>query len=150
MTAFTIVNGAALPPLPFEDASELVQLNVRNVTDARGVDLSGDERPARRVAAAFVSWDAFSMLAQRPVAGRDFRESDDRAGAPPVVIIGWSLWQARYGGDQAIVGRTLRVNGVPSTIVGVMPEHFGFPYRVEFWLPLVALPESDRASRDAP
>jgi predicted permease len=179
MTAFTIVNGAALRPVPFQDAEELVQLNVRNVTDAasqdselsyrelqewraatqtleyivgteeRGVDISGDERPARRVAAAFVSWDAFSMLAQPPVAGRDFQESDDRAGAAPVVIIGWSLWQARYGGDQAIVGRTIRVNGVPSTIVGVMPEHFGFPYRVEFWLPLVALPESDRASRNA-
>ncbi|HEU4693098.1 MAG TPA: ABC transporter permease, partial [Vicinamibacterales bacterium] len=180
MTAFTIVNGAALRPLPFQDSDELVQVNVRNVanarsqdselsyqefqdwraanprtleyivgTDERGVDISGDDRPPRRVAAAFVSWDTFAMLPQPPAIGRDFQESDDRAGAAPVVIIGWSLWQSRYGGDPAIVGRTIRANGVPSTIVGVMPENFGFPYRIEFWLPLAALPERDRAARSA-
>ncbi len=180
MTAFTIVNGAALRPLPFPDSDELVQLNVRDVanarsqdselsylefqewraanprtleyivgTDERGVDISGDDRPARRVAAAFVSWDTFSMLPQPPVMGRDFRESDDQAGAAPVVIISWSLWQSRYGGDSSAVGRAIRVNGVPSTIVGVMPENFGFPYRIEFWLPLAALPESDRTTRSA-
>jgi putative ABC transport system permease protein len=179
MTAFTIVNGAVLRPLPFQDSDELVQLNVRNVADARsqdselsyleflewraatqtleyvvgtderGVDISGDDRPARRVAAAFVSWDTFAMLPQPPAIGRDFQESDDRVGAAPVAIIGWSLWQSRYGGDPAIVGRAIRVNGVPSIIVGVMPENFGFPYRIEFWLPLAALPERDRTARSA-
>jgi putative ABC transport system permease protein len=179
MTAFTIVNGAVLRPLPFQDSDELVQLNVKNVADARsqdselsylefqewraatqtleyvvgtderGVDISGDGRPARRVAAAFVSWDTFAMLPQPPAIGRDFQESDDRVGAAPVAIIGWSLWQSRYGGDPAIVGRAIRVNGVPSTIVGVMPENFGFLYRIEFWLPLAALPERDRTARSA-
>ncbi len=110
MIVFTIVNGAALRPLPFAEADRIVQLNVRNVanarsqdselsylefqdwlaaggsfdhlvgTDERGVDISGDDRPARRVEAAFVSWNTFSMLAQPPTLGRDFRESDDRPG----------------------------------------------------------------------
>ncbi len=64
-------------------------------------------------------------------------------------MIGWSLWQSRYGADPAIVGKTIRANGIPSTVVGVMPQNFGFPYRVEFWLPLAALPQADRASRSA-
>ncbi len=179
LIVFTIVNGAALRPLPFADADRIVQVNVTNVanarsqdselsylefqdwlsavdsfdhlvaTDERGVDISGDDRPARRVEAAFVSWNTFSMLAQPPMLGRDFQERDDRPGAPPVVMIGWNLWQSRYGADPSIVGQTIRANGIPSTVVGVMPQHFGFPYRVEFWLPLAALPPAERASRSA-
>ena len=87
-------------------------------------------------AAAYVSWNTFSLLGQRPELGRDFTEADDRSGAPPVVILSGTLWRVRYGADPAIVGRTIRVNGIPSTIVGVMPQDVGFPYRAEIWLPL--------------
>ena len=178
-TVFTIVNAVVLRPLPFADAERIVQLNVRNAgnaqnpvselsypdfqewqaarrtfeqvaaTEERPVDLSDNERPPALVAAAYVSWNTFSLVGQRPALGRDFTEPDDRAAAPPVVILGGNLWRVRYGADPAIVGKTIRVNGVPSTIVGVMPPEVGFPYRVEFWLPLAALPESERTSRSA-
>jgi predicted permease len=176
-TVFTIVNGVVFRPLPFDDARRIVELNVKNVatgrdgelsylefrdwqsgqttlepivgTHERSVDISGDGRPAERVVAAFVSWNTFSMLGRQPVLGRDFYTADDGEGASPVVIIGWRLWQARYDADRAILGRTIRVNGAPSTVVGVMPQGFGFPYSAEFWLPLNALPAEDRLSRTA-
>ena len=178
-TVFTIVNALALRSLPFEDAERIVQLNVRHVgnaqnpiselsyldfqdwqnargtfehiaaTEERPVDISGDQRAAAIVAAAYVSWNTFSLIGQPPALGRDFTEADDRVGAPPVVILGGNLWRARYGADPTIVGQTVRVNGTASTIVGVMPSEVGFPYRVEFWLPLAALPQTERASRTA-
>jgi predicted permease len=176
-TVFSVVNGAVFRPLPFAEGDRIVQLNVMNVakrqdgelsylefrdwqhaqttleqavgTNERSVDISGDGRPAARVPAAFVSWSTFSMLGQQPALGRDFRDADDRDHASPVVIIGWSLWNARYHAERTIVGRTIRVNGVPSTVVGVMPRDFGFPYSAQFWLPLAALPEADRTSRAA-
>ena len=176
-TVFTIVNALVLRPLPFADSERIVQLNVRNVdnaenpiselsypdylewqtarrtfeqmvaTDERPVDISGDQRSAAVAAAAYVSWNTFSLVGQRPEMGRDFTEGDDRNGAPPVVMISGTLWRVRYGSDPAILGRTVRVNGIPSTIVGVMPQDVGFPYRAEIWLPLAALPESERTSR---
>jgi len=177
---FTIVNGAVLRTLPFEDPERIVRLNVSNVGNAqnpgpdeisylelqdwqtarrtfeqiaataeRGVDISGDGRAAARVSAAYVSWNTFSLIGQPPALGRDLRETDEQIGAAPVVILGGSLWRARYGADPSIVGKTIRVNGVPSTVVGVMPPDVGFPYRVEFWLPLVALSQPDRTSRSA-
>ena len=82
----------------------------------RTAAVSGDERPAARVNAAYVSWNTFSMIGQPPALGRDFAETDDREGALPVVILGGSLWRARYGADPSIVGTTIRVGGVPSTV----------------------------------
>jgi predicted permease len=178
-TVFTIVNALVLRPLPFEDADRIVQLNVLNegnaqnpiselsypdfqdwqsatrtfeqmaATDERPVDISGDQRSATIAAAAYVSWNTFSLVGQRPALGRDLTEADERSGAAPVVVLSSDLWRARYGSDAAIIGKTLRVNGIPSTVVGVMPPGVGFPYRVEIWLPLSALPEEDKTSRGA-
>ncbi len=178
-TVFTIVNAMALRPLPFESADRIVQLNVRNVdnaqnpvselsyldfqewqsarrtfeqiaaTEERPVGIADDVRTATLVAGAYVSWNTFSLIGQPPALGRDFTQADDRAGAAPVVILGGNLWRARYGADPTILGRTIRVNGVPSTVVGIMPPDVGFPYRVEFWLPLVSLPPTERTSRSA-
>ena len=111
------------------------------------MDISGDQRSASVAAAAYVSWNTFSLVGHRPEMGRDFTAADDRSGAPPVVVISGTLWRVRYGADPAIVGRTVRVNGIPSTIVGVMPQDVGFPYRAEIWVPLAALPDTERTSR---
>ena len=178
-TVFTIVNAVVLRPMPFESADRIVQLNVRNVgnaqnpvselsypdfqewqtarrtfeqiaaTEERAVDLADEQRAPTVVRAAYVSWNTFSLIGQLPALGRDFTASDDRVGASPAVILGGALWRARFGADPAIIGKTIRVNGIPSTVVGVMPPDVGFPDRVEFWLPLVALPEADRTSRSA-
>ena len=51
-------------------------------------------------------------------------------------MLGWGLWQARYGGDPEVIGRAVRVNGAPATVVGVMPEGFGFPLHQQVWEPL--------------
>ena len=87
------------------------------------------------------------MIGQPPALGRDFGEADDREGALPVVILGSSLWRTRYGADPSVVGTTIRIGGVPSTVIGVMPLGFGFPDNSDLWLPLIALPQEERASR---
>lgn len=176
-TVFTIVNGALLRELPFEDADRIVSLGVRNLGNAQsqgsglsyadfqdwraaqrtfegigaaaedGVDVSDNDRPAVRVRGAYVSWDTFALIRQRPALGREFSEADDRPGAAPVVILGEAVWRTRYLSDPRILGSTIRVDGVPSTIIGVMPQGFGFPLRAEIWVPLITLQENARTSR---
>ena len=66
-----------------------------------------------------------------------------------VVILGHSLWRNRYASDPGVLGRTIRVNGVPSVVIGVMPDGFSFPTRSRLWQPLALLPQRMLASRDA-
>jgi predicted permease len=176
-TVFTIVNAAILRPIPIAGAERVVRLSIANAGDAenpsdgvsyldfqdwltasstfealqatgeRTVAVSGDDRPASRVNAAHVSWNTFSMIGQPPANGRDFVEADDRAGARPVIILGDGLWRTRYGGDPSVVGTTIRVGGVPSTVVGIMPPGFRFPDSSDLWLPLAALSQEERTSR---
>ncbi len=91
---------------------------------------------AEPVSTAEVSAAAFRVLRVPPVLGRTLVESDEQAGAPPVAVIGYDLWQSRFKGDSGVVGRTVRLTGAPSTIVGVMPDGFAFPRTQELWVPL--------------
>lgn len=68
--------------------------------------------------------------------GRVLDASDERSGAPAVVVIGHQLWQSRFGGDRDVLGTDVRLAGVPTTVVGVMPEGFGFPIAHQLWVPL--------------
>jgi putative ABC transport system permease protein len=88
-----------------------------------------------------VSADTFRLVGQRPILGRDFTPSDEVPGAPPVAILRYAFWERRYGMDPAIVGQTVRINGVPTTVIGVMPKGFSFPQNQDLWLPLVTTPE---------
>jgi predicted permease len=103
---------------------------------------------ADRVAGAYISAGAFPLIGERPILGRDFLPADDRPGAARVVIIAASLWKSRYAGDAAIIGRSITVNGVPMTIVGVMREGFRFPLVHDIWQPLGALPGLTAQKRD--
>jgi putative ABC transport system permease protein len=94
------------------------------------------EGSAEPVFGAEMTAAAFRALRVPPVLGRTLVESDELAGAPPVAVIGYDLWQNRFGGDSGVVGRTVRLNGVSSTIVGVMPDRFAFPRTQELWVPL--------------
>ncbi|MHB1167797.1 MAG: ABC transporter permease [Longimicrobiales bacterium] len=77
----------------------------------------------------------FALTEIQPLVGRTLVASDAEAGAPDVVVIGHDLWQRLFdGGD--VLGRTLKVGSTPMTIIGVMPERFGFPMNQEFWVPL--------------
>ncbi len=91
---------------------------------------------AEPVFAAEISAAAFRALRVPPVLGRTLVDSDEQADAPLVAVIGYDLWQRRFNGDPGIIGRTVRLTGAPSTIVGVMPASFAFPRTQEFWVPL--------------
>lgn len=111
----------------------------------RNVTLSRDGA-AERVRAGSVTPDLFPLLGISPILGRQFR-ADEAAepGRENVVLLTYGLWQRRYGGVADIVGREVRVNGLPRTVVGVLPTGFRFPERDDLYMPL----RWDEAPRDA-
>ena len=88
------------------------------------------------VRAAEVTASAFRIAAEPPLLGRTLMPADERPGAPPVVAIGHDVWRKRFAGDPGVVGRTVQLGGAYATVVGVMPEGFGFPVAHEMWTPL--------------
>jgi putative ABC transport system permease protein len=88
----------------------------------------------------------FSMVHANAMLGRGFLLSDDQAGAPPVLVLGYDIWLERYAGQASVIGRQVRVDGQPATIVGVMPKGFQFPGNIDVWMPLVH--NADLAKRD--
>lgn len=86
----------------------------------------------------------FAVARVAPLMGRYLLPADEREGAPPVIVIGYQAWRSRFGGDPAIVGRSLNLAGVPHEVIGVMPAGFRFPVNHEFWIPLRANPLSQR------
>ncbi|MGE5744152.1 MAG: ADOP family duplicated permease [Gemmatimonadota bacterium] len=162
---FTVVNGVLLAPLPFRDPGRLyvasfLPTNVpfelppglddrlyveyrRRATrlatvtgyQQQEVTLSGagdaTRLPGARAAATF-----FDVLGVQPVLGRAFTAEEDQAGTDHVVILSDHLWRSRFGADPAILGKTITIDGVPRTVVGVMPPGFTFPNATELWTPL--------------
>ncbi|HEV2490658.1 MAG TPA: ABC transporter permease [Candidatus Acidoferrales bacterium] len=167
---FSVVNGVLLKPLPYPAPQQLVTVwgrftgiglpNDRNwfsapefhdlqdmnnslsevaaMTDD-SFNITGGGAPERAVAAD-VSPALFSMLNIRPIYGRAFLPEEAQPGHDQVVLVGYGLWKARFGGDPAVVGRTLTINGKPMTVVGVMPEGFDYPLNAEMWKPLAFAP----------
>ena len=82
----------------------------------------------------------FRTLGVRPALGRDFYSGEDLPGTPNTVILSYATWQRRFGGAQDAIGQTMRLSGVPYTIVGVLPKTFQFAPRgeSEIWIPLHA------------
>jgi putative ABC transport system permease protein len=178
VTMFATVNALLLRDLPFDEPDRVVAIGTRDggartlrsgvsypdVQDWRAasqtleglgamrevtMNLSDERIAPERVAGSYVSANAFGLLRRRPLLGRDFVAEDDRRGAAPVVILGHSVWRTRYSSDPNVVGRTTRVNGVPSVVIGVMPDGFGFPTRSQAWQPLALLPADVLADRGA-
>jgi putative ABC transport system permease protein len=107
-----------------------------------------DTAEPERVNGTTTSWNLITMLGTHPLIGRQFTPDDDRPGAPGVVLLSYGLWQRRYAGDPSIVGRSITVNGAPTTVIGVMPPRFEFPEKIEGWIPLAPLYHtSSRGSR---
>lgn len=114
---------------------------------SEGFNLTGEGEPVR-VAGEIVSAGYFDVLGVQPLRGRTFRpEEGDAPGAHPVTVISHQLWSSRFAGDPEAVGRTVRVNGFPLTVVGVTPEGFqGLTGPADLWIthamaPLVTFPE---------
>ncbi|HTL45595.1 MAG TPA: ABC transporter permease [Vicinamibacterales bacterium] len=162
-TVFTLVNAVLIRSLPFPDAGRLFVLSsdlqgvatgvsfadlddwrtqTRSFTGLAGfnvatANLSDEMALPQQVRSASITSNMFSLVGQQPLAGRDFAPGDDRAGAAPVALIGYTLWQTRYAGELSILGRSIRINAQPYTVVGVMPHGMEFPSNTEVWLPAV-------------
>jgi putative ABC transport system permease protein len=102
-------------------------------------NLIGDGVP-ERVLGRRVTANFFGVLGVQPLLGRSFTDEEDRQGAP-VVVISYALWQRRYAGDPAVIGRSVTMNDMPSTVIGVMPASFVFRDReMDFWAPISFTP----------
>ena len=97
-------------------------------------NVTGEAGP-QRVRGLRVSAGFGVLLRVRPVLGRDFEAGDERAGAAPVVLLGYDLWRAQFAGDATIVGRTIMVDHVATTVIGVLPAWFSFPASPRLWMP---------------
>jgi putative ABC transport system permease protein len=161
---FAALWGVVLRPLPFPEPERLVwveavtdrgspnSLSALDYEDYRegaqalassaaqfvwrpGVVISGGDEPERAVSSV-VSGSLFQTLGVPPARGRSFHSDEEVSGGPEVVVISHGFWQRRYGGRAGVLGSTVHVDGVPTEIVGVMPEGFEYPGEVDLWLPL--------------
>jgi predicted permease len=173
-TFFTLVNAICLRGLPIDSPERVMYLSTRDAQNRSGnfsyadfddlrqratafeqvagytftIPVVADSRqPPARVSGAFVSAGLFELLGDRPIVGRTFRADEDRPGSPPVVILGGEIWSTRYASDPGIVGETIMVNGIPTTVIGVMPRGFMFPSSADVWRPMASLPAPVRQSR---
>lgn len=99
------------------------------------INVAGSEEPIR-FDGAFVTANMLSMIGVEPILGRTFAIGDDAPGSQLNVVLGYRAWRDQYGADPSVVGRNVRVNGEPGTVLGVMPEGFEFPNNNEVWVPL--------------
>jgi putative ABC transport system permease protein len=97
--------------------------------------ITGGDKPERYLG-GLISADTFSFLGVQPILGRQFRPEEDELNAPPVALIGYQVWQEHFGGDRAVVGKTIPINGKQVTVIGVMPKGWRFPEICDIWMPL--------------
>src|SRR5215467_3000109 len=100
---------------------------------------TGDSRPERLVGAR-VTAQWFEVFQTQPILGRTFKPEDDVPGSSNSVVLSYKLWQKRFGGDPAIVGRALDLNGESFQVIGVMSPEFNWPNQAELWSPLAQPP----------
>jgi predicted permease len=174
---FTLVNAVLIRDLPFDKPDLIVSMGM---VDNRGrnsgvswadfqdwrdaarsfegmsamisapMNVSDDERAAEQFSGVYNSANTFSLVRQQPIIGRDFTAADDRLEAEPVAILGNGVWKSRYGGDAAILGKGIRINGRTYTVVGVMGPDMKFPFNTDIWIPFAKLPpETLNAPRNA-
>jgi putative ABC transport system permease protein len=110
----------------------------------RSITITDGDEPVR-LQGELVTWNLFSMLGVTPHLGRNFRPDEDAPGAAGAVLLGYGVWEKRYGADSSIIGRSLPINGTPHTVVGIMPKGFMFPEREEAWIPMRPRLETRRA-----
>jgi putative ABC transport system permease protein len=167
-TMFSIVYGAMIKGLPYPDGDRIIVVSRSN--PARGIQrqdlpiqdffdykaqqrsfvdlgattsgtiyVSGEEK-AERFDGAWITANTFDIIGVRPFIGRNFRAGEDTPSGEKVAILSYSMWRERYDADAKIIGKSIRVNGVPYSVVGVMPEGFAFPNNDKIWVPLQTNP----------
>src|SRR5438093_1242849 len=163
-TMFTLINAVLLRGVPFTDPDRIVAINMRDTRNRIiGVsypdfddwrratrsfsdltmmlqvtqNVSDEGRAPEQYFGPYVSTNVFRLIGQRPILGRNFTPEDDRPGAPAVIMLSYSLWKTRYGGDPAVLGRTVSSNAISGSVIGVMPPDMKFPPNSDIWVPLV-------------
>ncbi len=169
VTAFSLFNMIALKPLPVRDPGSLVQLQRRSpeiiqgdmpypsvifyrdhartlsaVMAVMGVPPMHLGNSAEPVRTNFATGNYFSELGTQAALGRLFDPaSEDKPDAAPVAVLSYGAWQRRFGADPSVVGRTIRIDNKPVTVIGILPLNFaslGGQQRVDVWLPLMQQP----------
>jgi putative ABC transport system permease protein len=173
-TLFGVVSAVMLQPLPFKDSERLVRIFESNpsrgwplfstsypnyidwVRELRSFDplaasrsmtltLTGVSEP-ERIGGRVVTASFFSMLSAIPARGRALSPEDEKSGAPAVVVMSDGLWKRRFASDPAIVGKTLVLNDVPRTVVGVLPTDFTWLPGADLFVPMDIVPDSNRGN----
>lgn len=165
---FSVVNGVLLRPLPFRDPSRLMILDEKwlprfphfeatpkdflgwreqsrafeQIAAFVGVafNMTSADRP-ERISGARVSANLPALLGVQPMLGRSFAPEEETEGNDRVVLLGFSLWQRRFGADPRVIGTGVKLNDIEYTIVGVMPASFRFPHDAEIWKPMGFTPK---------
>jgi predicted permease len=134
-----VSNGGCCISYPdFEDIrSQAKSFSGMGITHGIAKVLNDESGHAERIEITEVSADTFRTVGTRPIMGRDFTPTDQVEGAAPVAMLSYGFWERRYGKDPSILRRTVRLGGVATTVVGIMPQHFSFPQTVDAWIPLV-------------
>ncbi len=167
---FSVVNAVLLRPLPYQESERLILLNEKspvldemsisypNFLDWRAQNQTFEKMgvynrasynltgagEAERIITGQVSADLFSVLRVNALHGRVFTNDEDKPGGTPVVVLSYGLWQRRFGGQQSILGQAITLNSKSYTVIGIMPESYAYPSRVEMWVPVGQL--SDQPS----
>jgi predicted permease len=159
---FSVVNAVLLRPLPYEESDRLVFLNEKNpvldemsisypnytdwrnqnqVFEKMGVYNRGSYNltgwgEAERITTGQVSADLFPTLRVNAAYGRVFTNEEDKPGGNPVVVLMYPFWQRRFGGQLSILNQPITLNGKSYTVIGIMPEGYGYPSRAEMLVPV--------------
>ena len=181
---FSVVNELLLQPLPYRDAERIATVwevtpegrhqnttsranfrawreqntsfqNIAAFTDQR-LNLTGTGEP-EELSVQFATPEFFKILGVDPILGRTFLPEDDKGGRSPVAVLGYGLWQRRFGGQASVVGQPITLNGVKFTVIGVMPPSFQFHIKqrsgtgrpAELWtvLPMLTGPGANERGR---
>src|SRR5579871_943342 len=172
-TVFSLVNGVLYKNLPFANSDRILYVSSIDRTKggprsmsypdfqdfraqmksfdglAASSQTSGDISDGiglpQNYVCAQITANTFSVIGQKPVIGRDFTAEDEMPGAPAVALLTYGLWESRYGKDLSIIGRTIRLNAVPTVVVGVMARGIRFPTESDLWMPLPVPAQPNRA-----
>jgi len=168
-TIFSAINALLLKPLPFPELDRVVaiwdkvpsrgvlhnEVTVANFLDWQSQSQSFEQLalhrwwsanltgidPPERIQGFLVTANFFDAVGIKPIMGRNFSAEENQPGKDAVAIITHSLWQRRFGGDPNILNKTITINSIVRTVIGVMPERFNYPKGAEVYAPVPMTPE---------
>ena len=165
---FAVIYAFLLRPLPFGDPEKLVMLQSRSTRSGSDLgvnyldfvdwqkqsrsfsdmaffnlrwngNLESPDGATETLKTTFTTANLFTLLGVEPLIGRNLTPADDEPSAPKVVLISERLWRKTFGGNPGIIGREVRLDGSPRTVVGVMPAGFRFPSQTDLWVPMASV-----------